>query len=94
MVASPADAESLEVDERNELHIMRHGVTVAELEQVFENYPRWVPNKKGRTATYLMVGRTLGGRPVIAAVIYDEVRRAVRPISVRECTDPEIDRWL
>jgi uncharacterized DUF497 family protein len=93
-MGSPADAEFLEVDERNELHITRHGVTVVELEQVFENYPRWVPNKKGRTATYLMVGWTLGRRPVMTAVIYDDVRRAVRPISVRECTKPEIDRWL
>ncbi len=93
-MGSPADAEFLEIDEGNELHITKHGVTVAELEQVFENYPVWLPNKRGRSATYLMVGWTYGGRPIIAAVIYDEIRRAVRPISVRECTQAEINKWL
>jgi len=93
-VGSPADAEFLEIDERNELHITKHGITAAELEQVFENYPVWAPNRRGRTATYLMVGRTFGGRPVIAAVFYDEMRRVVRPISVRECTQAEINKWL
>jgi uncharacterized DUF497 family protein len=93
-VGSLVDAEILEIDERNELHITKHGVTIAELEQAFENYPAWAPNKRGRAATYLMIGRSYGGRPIVAAVIYDEVRRAVRPISVRECTQMEIRRWL
>jgi uncharacterized DUF497 family protein len=93
-MGSPTDAEFLDIDERNELHITNKGVSVNELEQVFENYPRWVPNKKGRTGTYLMVGRTNGGRAIIAAVIYDEIRRAVRPVTSRQCKDHEVKKWL
>jgi hypothetical protein len=34
----------------------------------------WAPSKRDRATTYLMIGRTYGERPIIAAVIYDEVR--------------------
>jgi uncharacterized DUF497 family protein len=91
---SPADAEFLEIDEGNEEHVTAHGVSVMELQQVFGNGPRWVPNKKGRTATFLMVGRTNGERPIVAAVIYDEIRRVVRPITSRRCEDHEVKKWL
>ena len=71
----------------------RDGVSVVELEQVFEGNPRWVPNKK-RTGNFLMVGgRTNGNRPVTAAVVYDDIRRTARPISARRSTDEEITRW-
>lgn len=93
-MGSPADAEFLEFDEGNEEHATAKGVSVDELQQVFENRPRWLPNKKGRTATYLMVGRTKGGRPIVAAVIYDEIRRTVRPITSRRCEDHEVKKWL
>jgi hypothetical protein len=66
MMGSPAEAEILEIDEGNEEHVTAKGVSVTELEQVFENGPRWLSNKKGRTCTYLMVGRTNGNRPIIA----------------------------
>ena len=92
-MGSPLDAELLEIDDRNELHVTAHGVSVVELEQVFEGNPRWVPNKKGRTGNFLMVGRTNGNRPVTAAVVYDDIRRTVRPISARRSTDEEITRW-
>jgi len=93
-LGSPKDAELLEFDEGNEEHATAHGVSTEELHQVFENGPRWLPNKKGRTGTYLMVGRTNGDRPIVAAVVYDEIRRAVRPIASRKCNDHEIEKWL
>ena len=93
LVGSPLDAELLEIDDGNELHVTAHGVSVVEVEQVFEDDPLWVPNKKGRTGNYLMVGRTNGNRPVTTAVVYDDIRRTVRPITAYESTDAEITRW-
>ena len=86
-MGSPKDAEFLEFDEG-------HEVSVVELHQVFANGPRWLPNRKGRSGTYVMVGRTNGNRPIIAAVTYDEIRRAVRPITSRQCKDHETEKWL
>ncbi|UKN41999.1 hypothetical protein MLPF_1030 [Mycobacterium lepromatosis] len=48
------------------------GISIVEFHQVFENRPRWVPYKKDRTTTYLIVECTNRHRPIVAAVIYDE----------------------
>jgi hypothetical protein len=41
----------------------------------------WRLNRKGRTATHLVSGRTTGGAAVRVAVLYDPVTRTVRPIT-------------
>lgn len=92
-MAHPSEADWIEFDDGNESHCAGHGVTPSELTQVFENDPLWARNKKGRTAAWLMVGRTLGGRAIVAAVEYDEIRSAVRPITARECESHEISLW-
>ncbi len=60
------------------------GMSVVKFYQVFENRPRWVANKKDRTATYLMVECINGHRSIVAAVIYNETRHVVRPITSRK----------
>ena len=94
-MGSPEDAEFIDFgDEENEVHITNKGVSVVELDQVFCGDRRFVPNKgQGRTAPYLMIGRTKGNRPITAAVLYDEIRLAVIPISARESEDWEISKW-
>lgn len=92
-MAHPEDAELLEFDDANESHLADHNVTPAEVLQVFNNDPLWAPNLKGRTAEWLMIGRTKGGRPLLVAVRYDEVRAALRPITGRTCDGDEVSRW-
>ncbi|MGO9926226.1 MAG: hypothetical protein ACLPLP_08820 [Mycobacterium sp.] len=94
-MGSPEDAEYIDFgDEYNELHITNKGVSVVELAQVFYGDRRFVPNTgPGRTASYLMIGRTKGNRPITAAVLYDEIRLVITPISARESEDGEINRW-
>jgi uncharacterized DUF497 family protein len=89
----PASADWVEIDDANEGHIARHGVTPVELQQMLDNDPLWSRNKNGMTAEWRVIGRTNGGRPLVAAVTYDEQRNCIRPITARTCTDTEIAKW-
>jgi uncharacterized DUF497 family protein len=89
----PDNAEFLDFDDNNETHLAVHAVSAVELLQVFMDEPLWAQNKKGRTGVWLMVGRTHGGRPLVAAVIFDENRNCVRPITARTCTEAEVAKW-
>lgn len=90
----PDDAEWIEIDDRNEEHLAAHQVTAAEVAQVWLNGPVWARNVKGRTGTWRMVGKTDGGRPIVAAVVFDEVRLSLRPITARTCEPEEVVRWF
>jgi uncharacterized DUF497 family protein len=93
VACGPWDAEYLEFDEDNIDHFAKHRVTPSEVLAVFNNEPLWAANKKGVTGTHLMIGRTNGGRALVIAVIYDEARAMLRPITARSCTVAEIGRW-
>jgi uncharacterized DUF497 family protein len=92
-VPHPSDAEWVEIDDQNEGHLARHSVSAAEIVQVFSGDPKWARNKKGMAGIWLMVGRTWGGRPIVAVVVYDETRQCVRPITARACGRHEVTRW-
>ncbi len=93
-MAHPSEAEFVEFDDANEAHLALKSVSPLELMQVFRNDPLWAANKRNRTAAWLMIGRTDGGRAIVAAVIYNEVRSSVRPITARTCTPAEESKWL
>lgn len=89
----PQDAESLNFDEDTEAHLAAHHISSAEVVAVWLNSPVYVPNKKGHTATWLMLGETSGGRLLTIAVIGDEVRSALRPITGWDSAPAELSRW-
>lgn len=89
----PEDAELLEFDDANEAHLAAHHVAPAEVLQVFDADPLWAPNVMGRTADWLMIGRTRGGRPLVVMVLYDEARAVLRPVTARTCSDGEVSKW-
>lgn len=89
----PENAELLEFDGANEAHLARHRVSPTEVLQVFNADPLWAPNVKGRTADWLMIGRTRGGRALVVAVLYDEMRAVLRPITARTCDEDEVSKW-
>ena len=60
----PSEADGLEFDEENEGHLARHHVTPLEVFQVLRNTPKFVPNKRGHEARWLMLGDTDGARPL------------------------------
>lgn len=65
----------------------------AEAHQVFLGDPLRAPNLEGRTAQWLMIGRTDGGRPLVVMVNYDEVRAALLPITARTYDKDEVLKW-
>jgi len=73
----------IEIDDRNEAHLIRHGVSVVEVQQVFANRPDVRRNRKGRAGTHLARGETAGGRSVIVPFI-DRGEGRIRPITAWE----------
>lgn len=62
------DADDLDFDEIHEAHLARHGISATQVTQVWLSGPVYVPNKKGLTATWLMLGDSSGGRSLAIAV--------------------------
>jgi uncharacterized DUF497 family protein len=89
----PSEADDLDFDDENEAHLARHGITPLEAHQVFVGKPIFVPNRKGLTATWLMLGDTAGGRTLTVAVLCLETQRRLRPITGWNSTAGELTRW-
>jgi uncharacterized DUF497 family protein len=73
--------DEITIDDANEAHVTRHGVTVAEIHQVFSNGPTVRRNRRTGTADYLATGTTDGGRKITVAFDYAAATRTVRPIA-------------
>ncbi|MEA2545885.1 MAG: hypothetical protein QOI09_1158 [Chloroflexota bacterium] len=67
------------IDDANEHHVQGHGVSVAEIEQVFRNEPMIRQNRPDRAAAYVAVGYTDGGSR--AFIPFDIVDGQARPIT-------------
>ena len=52
----------LQIDDANADEAARHGVSEAEMRQVLDGEPAFLPNKKGHRAPIVMIGPTFGGR--------------------------------
>ncbi len=75
--------EVVEWDENNEAHATRHGVSLAEIEQVLAAGPVFRPDRRD-SGDYLAEGTTDGGRRLRVVVAYDPLRRLLRPITAWE----------
>lgn len=89
----PCDADDLEFDEANEAHLAQRNISVTEVTQVWLNQPMYVPNKRGLTAAWLMLGDTEGGRSLTVAVITLESVWRLRPITGWNSSIGELTRW-
>lgn len=77
--------EAVEIDEGNEEHLTRHGVSAAEVYQALTGDPEVRRNRGQRTATHLAMGRTTGGRRLVVAFV-DQGGGTVRPITAWEAS--------
>lgn len=89
----PWEADDLEFDEWNEAHLARHQVTATEVTQVWLNDPVYLPNKKGMTAAWLMLGDTNSNRSLTVAVVVLEITSRLRPITGWTSTAAELTRY-
>lgn len=81
-MAEPVKYFDIEIDEDNEAHLTRHGVTIAEVIQVLRNDQAVRRNRRHRAAGYIATGTTDGGRRVKIALDHEDGR--VRPITAWE----------
>lgn len=73
----------IEVDEANEEHLTRHGVSITEVHQVFDGQPQIRRNRKHRANTHVAIGKTAGGRRVLVPFI-DLGAGRIRPVTAWE----------
>jgi len=87
------DIRELEVDDENEAKLAAHGISVREVFQLLDDRIEVFANKKGRTAPYVMVGKTHGGRVIAAPIVETAVEGRWRPITGWEATDADRGRY-
>lgn len=73
----------LKIDDGNDEHLTRHGVSIAEVQQVLAGAPEIRRNRKDRAGTHVALGQTNGGRRVVVPLV-DKANGRVRPISAWE----------
>jgi uncharacterized protein len=83
----------IEWDKGNTLKCQRHGMTLAEVEEVLCNNPRVAPDLRHSVTEVrlLAVGRTIAGRP--AFVVFTLRSDRMRPISARFMHAKEAARY-
>lgn len=94
LMIDPRDAEMWEWDENNEAELARHRVRPAEVEEVFEARPVVLPNRRGRSGSFKLVGRSAGGRALTIIVSYDSIRRSLRAITGYDAPGADQNRYL
>jgi len=91
----PRDAELFDFGHpEDEAELAAHGITLAEVEQVYLGIHIWGRDKNLAPADWLMVGWTLGGRPLTIVIVTDEVFRTIRGITGWDATQGEVARFL
>lgn len=65
MVAVMVRIIEVVIDDANEVHVTRHGISISEVVQVLMNGPQVRRNRRGRSATHVARGVTDGGRIVL-----------------------------
>lgn len=84
-VKHPRMAAEFEWDDGNLPKLALRGVRPEDVEHVFWNRPRWIPNKKAATAEWLMDGHDSGGRRLLVGVLWvDQAEGVLRAITARE----------
>ena len=85
MITFPIDG--FDWDRGNRAKCQTHGVSIAEIEELFQNEPRVAPDPKHSQEEdrLLAVGRTSAGRPVLVAFTLRsrEGLHLIRPITAR-----------
>jgi uncharacterized DUF497 family protein len=87
----------LDWDDGNRSKCEKHGVSIAEIESLFEGSPRYAPDRAHSTTEnrFIAVGRTAEGRALFVAFTFRERngRLLVRPVSARYMHAKEADRY-
>ena len=83
----------LQVDDWNADEAAAHGVSEAEIRQVLDEEPIFLPNKKGHSAPVIMIGPTFGGRLLTVPLRPTGVEGVWRPASAWDSSKAEWARY-
>jgi hypothetical protein len=74
------DVSGLLFDDENERKLLAHGITVVEVQEVYDLAPRFYTNLPGRRASHAMLGPTFNGRLILVPI--EEVSEGLwRPVT-------------
>ncbi len=76
-------------DDANEAEMARHGLTPRRVLQVLEDEIVILPNRKGRTALYLLIGRDRGGACITVPIEPTHDHATWRPVTAWYSKDHE-----
>jgi uncharacterized DUF497 family protein len=91
---NPNDAELVEYDDDNVLHLGNHGLDVVDVDEILATAVVWIPNKHETECRWKAIGYDRGGQPTTLICSYDVVRRSLRPITGWIATANERTRYL
>lgn len=87
------DVLELQVDDGNEQEFARHAVSSDELFEVLYGIPVFLRNRRGRSATLLMIGPSSGGRLLTVPLAPTETYGLWRPATAWSSSPSEIARY-
>jgi len=93
MSSSAPRIDELEFDEHNEDELARHGIDPLQVCAVLADQPLFVRNKRGRAATYKVIGPDSSGTMLTVAIAATAVRSRWRPVTGWPSTRGEVTLW-
>jgi uncharacterized DUF497 family protein len=87
------DVVALVFDDDNEAKFNRHRVSIIEVQQVFEKWPKFYRNRPGARATHVMVGPTSRGRVLVVPIEPLGADGLWRPVTAFQATPGQVSRY-
>lgn len=80
------DVDGLLFDDENEAKFASHGVSIDEVQDVFDGKPRYYRNRRARRAPFVMLGPTFDGRLLVVPIEPVGTSGLWRPVTAFEPT--------
>lgn len=86
---SPIAVDEFLIDDENEEKFWRHGLTVAQVNEVLDHPRRIGRNRRGRRASYLVIGRDERGQCIAVPIEPTYESNVWRPVTAWPCKPGE-----
>lgn len=93
MTSSAPRVDELEFDEHNEEELARHGIDPLRAYAVVTGQPLFVRNKRGRAATYKVIGPDSSGTMLTIPIAATALPGRWRPVTGWASTRGEVTLW-
>jgi uncharacterized DUF497 family protein len=93
MTSSAPRVDELEFDDYNREELAQHGIDLLQVHAVLGRQPVFVRNKRGRAATYKVIGPDNGGTMLTIPIAPTAVPGQWRPVTGWASTRGEITLW-